>query len=65
MEDVGQFPGEVHGVADAGVHALAADGAVDVGGVAEEEHAASVEVIGDAVVDAIGREPVHIVDVHT
>ena len=63
MEDVGQFPGEIHGVADAGVHALAADGAVDVGGVAEEEHAAFVEVIGDAVVDVVGAEPVHFVDV--
>ena len=40
VQDVGEFPGEVDGVADAGVHALAADGAVDVGGVAEEEHAA-------------------------
>ena len=63
VEDVGQFPGEIHGVADAGVHALAADGAVDVGGVAEEEHAAFVEVLGDAVVDVVGAEPVYFVDV--
>src|SRR6185369_10989887 len=61
-EDVGQFPGEVHGVADAGVHALAADGAVDVGGVAEEEHAALTEFLGDAMVDVVGAEPVYFVD---
>src|SRR2546429_1737023 len=32
-----QFPGEVDGVADAGVHPLPADGAVDVRSVAEEK----------------------------
>ena len=39
----GELPGEVHGVADAGVHPLAADGAVDVRGVAEQEGAALAE----------------------
>ena len=39
--DEGELPGEVEGVLHAGVHALAAGGAVDVGGVAGEEDAAA------------------------
>jgi hypothetical protein len=39
-----ELPGEVDGVSDAGVHALPADGAVDMGGVAEEEGAAFAEI---------------------
>ena len=58
----GELPGEVHGVADAGVHALAADRAVDVRGVAEQEGAALAEVLRHAVVHAVGREPVHLLD---
>ena len=37
----GELPREVHRVAEPGVHPLAADGAVNVAGVAEEEHAAA------------------------
>ena len=62
-EDGGELPGEVDGVADAGVHALSADGRVDVRGVAEEEDAAAAEVFGDAVMDAVGGEPVDALDV--
>ena len=57
-----QLPRQVHGVADAGVHPLAADGAVDVRRIAEQERAAAAEMIGDAMVHAVGREPVHAVD---
>ena len=62
-ENGGELPGEIDGVADAGVHALAADGRVNVRGVAEQEGAAVAEVFGDAVVDAVGGEPVHALDV--
>src|SRR5262245_37610366 len=58
-EHGGQFPRKVDRVADAGVHALATDRAVDVGGVAQQERAPRLEPVGDAVVYAIRREPVH------
>jgi len=59
LEDGREFPGEVHRVADAGVHALAANGAVYVRRVAEQERAPFAEMIGDPVVDAISRKPVY------
>src|SRR5207253_9367605 len=58
-----QFPGEVDGVADAGVHPLAADGAVDVRSVAEEKGAALSEARRDAMVHVVRREPVHAPDI--
>src|SRR6516225_889205 len=57
-----QFPGEIDRIADAGIHALSAGGAMDVRGVAEQEGAAFPEVPRHAVVDAIGREPVDLLD---
>ena len=63
MQDGGEFPGEVHRVADAGVHALSTHGTVDVRGVAEQERATFAEMIGDPMVHAVGREPVHALDV--
>ena len=39
LQDGGELPGQVHRVADAGVHALSAHGTVDVRGVAEQERA--------------------------
>ena len=39
-EHGGELPGEIHGIADAGVHALAADRAVNVGGIAQQKRAA-------------------------
>jgi hypothetical protein len=62
LHDGGEFPGEVDRIAHAGVHALAAGRTVDVAGIAAQEHAPGAEVLGDAVVDAVGREPVDIVD---
>ena len=62
VEDGGELPGEVHGVADAGVHPLAADRAVDVGGVSQQERASFPELRRHPVVDVIGREPVRPVD---
>src|SRR5262249_53257592 len=57
-----QFPGEIDRIADAGIHTLSAGGAMDVGGVAEQEGAAFPEVLGHAVVDAISGEPVDLLD---
>ena len=59
LQDFGEFPTEIDGVANASVHALAADGAVDVAGIAEQESAAGAEVFGDAMRDAVDGEPVN------
>ena len=53
------FQRQVHGVADAGVHPLAAGRAVDVPGIPGQEDPAVAEMVGDPVVDAVLREPVH------
>jgi len=50
-EHVGEDRGERRRVLDAGVHALAARGAVDVGGVTRQEHPAVPVGVGQAVVD--------------
>ena len=52
-----QLPRQIVGVLQAGVHALRADRAVDVGGVAEQEAAAVAEALGAAVMDAVGGKP--------
>src|SRR6516225_10245836 len=57
-----QFPGEIDRIADAGIHTLSAGGAMDVRRVAEQEGAAFPEILRHAVVDAIGREPVDLLD---
>jgi hypothetical protein len=62
-QDGGEFPGEVHRITDAGVHALSTHGTVDVRGVADQERATLAEMIGDPMVHVIGREPVHALDV--
>ena len=63
-QHLGQLPAEVHRVADAGVHPLAAGRAVDVPGIAGEEGTALAEGGGDPVVDVVGGEPVHLLDAH-
>ena len=62
VEHGGELPRQVHGVADASVHPLAADRAVDVGGVSQQERAPLPESRRHPVVHVIGREPVHPVD---
>src|SRR4029450_4186306 len=57
-----QFPGGIDRVAEASIHTLSAGGAMDVRGVAEQEGAALPEILRHAVVDAIGREPVDLLD---
>jgi hypothetical protein len=44
MEHRGKLPGEIDGIPDAGVHALAANGTVDMGGIAEQKGAAFAEM---------------------
>jgi len=58
-----ELPRQVDRIADAGVHPLAADRAVNVRGVAGEECAALPEVGDDAMVDVIRGEPVDALDV--
>src|SRR5205814_7716517 len=63
LQHRGNLPRQVHGVADTGVHPLSTDRAVDVGGVAEEERAPVPKMKRNAMVHAIGREPVNLLDV--
>ena len=58
-EDSRQLPRQVYRVADAGVHPLPAHRTVDVRGITKKEHTAPAELIRDAVVHAVGREPAH------
>src|SRR5206468_9221799 len=62
VQNRGELPGEIHGVADAGIHALTTHWTVNVGGVAEQERATLAEPIGDPMVHVVGREPVHALD---
>src|SRR5829696_3343700 len=57
MHHIGNLPREIHGIADSGIHALAAHGTVDVCRVAKQEGAPLAKAIGDAMVHAIGRKP--------
>src|SRR5260370_19791944 len=62
LQDSGEFPGEVHRVADAGVHALPTHRAVDVSGVAEQERTTLAETFGEPMLHAPGRQPVPALD---
>ena len=57
LYDQGQFPRQVVGVLQTGVHALRPHRAVDVGCITEHETATHPEVFGGAMMDAIGGEP--------
>ena len=63
VQDGGEFPGEVHRVSDAGVHALSTHGAVDVRRVAQQKRPTLAEMIGHPMVHAVGRKPVHAADI--
>ena len=58
-QDRRQLPGQIDGVANSGVHALAAGGTVDVRGIAEQEGAALAEMLRHSVMHMIGRKPVY------
>ena len=66
VNDRRELPGEVDasGIADAGVHALAAGRAMDMRRVAQQEGAAVTEMLRHAMVHVIGREPVHLPHLH-
>src|SRR5262249_43588534 len=57
VDDRGELPREVHRVADAGVHSLAAHGTVNVRGVAEEEASPDAKAVGHAMMHVIGGKP--------
>ena len=63
VQNGGEFPGEVYSVPYAGVHTLSTHGTMDVRGVAEQERTPVAEMIGDPMVHAVRREPVHALDV--
>ena len=63
MQHVGDFPGKVDGIADAGVHALATHWTVDVRRVAKQKGTLLAELVGDSVVDVVCREPMHAFDI--
>src|ERR1700737_532407 len=45
LDDGGDLPAKVHGIADAGIHALTAHGTMNVRGIAEQERPTGVEVV--------------------
>src|SRR5689334_18667754 len=57
-----ELPGEVHRVTHAGIHALAAGRTVNMAGIAGDEGTSPAKTIGDAMMDAIMREPVEGLD---
>ena len=65
MKDFGDLPGQIDRIADAGIHSLPASGAVDVPGVAGDEHSAAAEALRDPMVDLVRGEPVDFADVDT
>lgn len=60
LQHVRYLPAEVDGIADSGVHALTACRTMDVAGIANKESVSHPEFVGDAMVDAIGREPIYL-----
>src|SRR5579872_889247 len=58
LQHLRQLPAEIDRIADSGVHALAAGGAVNMARIAEQKSAAYAEAVSNPVVDAIRRKPV-------
>src|SRR5262249_31048835 len=59
LKNPGQFPGKVDCITDAGVHALSAHGAVNMGGISQQESTPLAETVRDAVMNVIDGKPVH------
>src|SRR5262249_32651815 len=59
-----QLPGEIDGVANPRIHALAAGRTVDVRGIAEQEGSDPSEMLRHPVMHMIGREPIHLLDLN-
>jgi hypothetical protein len=64
LENRGKLPCQVDGVTNPGIHPLSAHRTVNVGRISEEKCSAAAEVVGNAVMHAVGREPVDAVDLH-
>ena len=60
-DDERQFPRQVVGILQPGVHALSTGGAVHVRRVAEQEAPPLAKVLGAAVLNTVGRKPVALV----
>jgi hypothetical protein len=63
VQDRGKFPRQVYGISNARIHALSTDGTVNVCSVAEQKLATFPEPVGDSMMHAISRKPVHAPDV--
>ena len=60
LQYVCELPAQIYGIADAGIHALPASGAVNMSGVPQKKGAAGLESVRDTVVHAVGRKPIHL-----
>ena len=58
LERSGQLPSEIDRIADAGIHALPADRAMNMRGVAQQERASLAKLLRDAMMNAVGRKPI-------
>src|SRR5580658_395831 len=65
LQNRSEFPRQVDGIADACIHALPAHGTVDVRCIAQQKRAALAKMFSNTMVDPVGREPVHALDVDT
>src|SRR5882724_8883115 len=57
-----QLPGQVDRIPDPGVHSLAADRAMNVGGVTQQKCAPLAKLLRNAMMHAIGGEPIDALD---
>ena len=60
LQQQGELPGEIVGVLDSGVHALAAGRGMDVGRIAGNEHAAAAVGVREPHADAKNRRPAQV-----
>jgi hypothetical protein len=54
------LPAQIHRIADAGIRALPAGGTVNMSGIPKKKRAAGPEPVFNAVMDAVGRKPIHL-----
>src|SRR6266404_1645603 len=58
-----EFPGQIDGVADPGIHALPADRTMNVCRIADHKRASFSEMLGYTMMNMIGRKPVYFFDI--
>jgi hypothetical protein len=58
-----EFPGQIDGVANPGVHALPADRTMNVSRIAEQKRASFSEMLRDTMMNMIGRKPIYFFDI--